>query len=123
MSAGIPLNDADRLPWLEAVRELIAGYVHHGRNAVVACSALKRAYRAQIGKGLNDVKLVYLKGDFALIARRLAERHGHFFDPHLLQSQFDTLEEPADAIVEEVARPPEAIVESIIARLELVVGD
>ncbi len=122
MSRGIPLNDDDRSPWLEAVRELIARYVDQGRNAVVACSALKRVYRTQIGAGLTDVKLVCLKGDLDLIARRLADRHGHFFDPHLLASQFDTLEEPADAIVEDVARPPEAIVESIIARVELVQG-
>ncbi len=123
MHRGIPLNDEERMPWLEAVRELIAEYLHHGRNAVVACSALKRSYRTQIGAGLTAVKFVYLKGEFDLIERRLAERHGHFFDPQLLRSQFDTLEEPADAMIEEITCPPEMIVDSIITRLRLVPGD
>jgi len=123
MHRGIPLTDEDRMPWLEAIRELIAGYLHHGRNAIVACSALKRSYRTQIGAGLSAVKFVYLQGEFDLIERRLAERHGHFFDPHLLRSQFDDLEEPADAVIEEITHPPDVIVESIIARLRLVPGD
>jgi gluconokinase len=113
MHRGIPLTDDDRVPWLTAVRAVIDQYINEGRNAVIACSALKEAYRAALFGGSNDVRLIYLKGSRDLIARRLAARHDHFFDPTLLQSQFDTLEEPHDALVIDVSGTPEEIVAAI----------
>ncbi len=117
MHRGIPLTDNDRRPWLDAVRELVADYVAKRANVVVACSALKRAYRDAIVPDRAVVKFVYLKGTYDLIAGRLAHRQAHFFDPHLLRNQFETLEEPTDAIVEDVARDPSTIVDSIVAQL------
>ncbi|MGH7879478.1 MAG: gluconokinase [Candidatus Binataceae bacterium] len=117
MSRGVPLTDDDRRPWLESVRALIQGCVRNQKSAIVACSALKQAYRDQIIIDRFVVNLVYLKGPYELIARRLAARQRHFFDPRLLRSQFQTLEEPRDALVLEVSREPNAIVEEIVTKL------
>jgi len=115
MRRGIPLTDENRRPWLAAVCALI----DRCENAVVACSALKEAYRAKLLTGVKDVCVVYLKGSPELIAQRLAARHGHFFDPALLRSQFDALEEPRDAIVIEIAGTPAQIIDAIIVALRL----
>jgi gluconokinase len=117
MSRGLPLTDDDRRPWLDAVRDLIEQYVATGDDAIVACSALKQSYRDRIIADAAVVKLVYLKGSFELIAARLATRHGHFFDPALLRSQFEALEEPPTAIVENVSRDAEAIAGSICSKV------
>ncbi len=117
MSHGIALTDADRRPWLDAVRQSVEGVLSAGANAVIACSALKESYRRQIVVDPARVKLVYLKGTKDLIASRLRDRRGHFMSPELLDSQFDTLEEPHDAIVADIAASPDAIVASIRARL------
>jgi len=117
MHQGIPLNDADRAPWLSAIRKLIETMLASGRNGVVACSALKQSYRDEIVVDPTSVKVVYLKGSKEMIAERLHDRGGHFMNPDLLQSQFDTLEEPRDAIVVDVAAAPEAIVNEIRSRL------
>jgi gluconokinase len=119
MHRGQPLTDLDRAPWLVAVRGLIASMLSSGRNAVVACSALKQSYRAEIVVDPAAVKIVYLRGSMRLIAERLANRRGHFMSPSLLQSQFDALEEPADAIVVDISAAPEAIVDAIKAQLGL----
>jgi gluconokinase len=119
MRRGIPLTDDDRRPWLVSVRALIDRCENAGGNAVVACSALKEAYRAKLLAGAKDVCLVYLKGSPELIMQRLAARHGHFFDPALLRSQFDALEEPHDAIVIDIAGTPAQIVDAIILALRL----
>ncbi len=119
MRRGIALSDKDRAPWLHAVRELVQRCLAANRSAVVACSALKQAYRDLLIVDTVKVKLVYLKGSRELIARRLAQRAGHFFDQRLLQSQFDTLEEPADAIVVDISETPEQIADTIRARLDL----
>jgi gluconokinase len=113
MHQGIPLDDADRAPWLIAIRKLIETMLAEGRNGVVACSALKQAYRDEIVVDPNLVKVVYLKGSKEVLADRLRDRSGHFMNPDLLQSQFDTLEEPHDAIIVDVAAAPEAIVNEI----------
>jgi len=118
MRRRIPLTDEDRRPWLQAVRDLIERCVSNGGNVIVACSALKQSYREQIVVD-SAVKLVYLKGSSDVIAERLAQRRGHFFDPELLQSQFTALEEPTEAIVEDVSRPLGVIVDSIVAQLAL----
>jgi gluconokinase len=112
MRAGIPLNDADRAPWLAALRTQIDQWLREGTNAVLACSALKQVYRERLVSS-SDVKVVYLRGTRELIAKRLKERHGHYMDPNLLPSQFATLEEPSNAWVIDV----DASVPDIIARI------
>ncbi len=117
MHRGIPLTDDDRRPWLAAVRALIDRYLNSGADTVIACSALKQAYRATLVRNTDDVRLVFLKGSFDVIAQRLALRHGHFFDPALLRSQFDALEEPLDAMVVGIDGTPTEIVAAIRAQL------
>ena len=117
MHRGIALDDVDRAPWLSAIRELILAMLSENRSGVIACSALKQSYRDEIVVDPNAVKVVYLKGSKEVIAERLRNRGGHFMNPDLLQSQFDTLEEPGDAIVVDVSMAPEAIVNAIRARL------
>jgi len=97
MKRGIPLTDEDRGPWLERLRQLIKRCANAGTNAVLACSALKKAYRDRL-RVSADVKFVFLRGSRARIAVQLQTRRGHFADPAILDSQFDDLEEP---------RPPE----------------
>ena len=112
MHNGIPLNDQDRKPWLEALRNLIRNCLEHNESSVLACSALKESYRQYL---LLDerVKLIYLKGDYELIKKRLNKRRGHYMNPKLLDSQFDTLEEPTDAISVDVSSTPKQIVKTI----------
>jgi gluconokinase len=117
MHQGIALDDADRAPWLSAIRKLIEAMLASGRSGVIACSALKQAYRDEIVVDSNNVKVVYLKGSKEVIADRLRQRGGHFMNPDLLQSQFDTLEDPSDAIIVDVSAAPEAIVNEIRSRL------
>jgi len=117
MSRGIALSDEDRLPWLYAVRDLVRRCLAETRCAAIACSAFKQSYRDLLVVDAAKVKVVYLKGSRTLIAERLAQRAGHFFDRRLMQSQFDTLEEPADAIVVDISEPPENIADAIRARL------
>jgi gluconokinase len=117
MHLGIALDDADRAPWLSALRELIETMLSEGRDGVVACSALKQSYRDELVVEPDAVKVVYLKGAKSVIEQRLRNRTGHFMNPDLLQSQFDTLEEPRDAIVVDAAAAPEAIVDEIKLRL------
>src|SRR5262252_1376606 len=93
MRRGEPLNDADRRPWLEAIREVIRTTIDRSENAVIACSALKESYRKLL-QIHGHVSFVYLKASMALIQDRLKNRVGHFMNPDLVQSQFDTLEEP-----------------------------
>ena len=117
MHSGMALTDDDRAPWLLAVMNLIQSIISSGKNAVVACSALKQSYRDAIVVDPNLVKFIYLKGSSELIASRIQNRIGHFMNPALLQSQFDALEEPRDAIVVDIAATPEEIVRAIRANL------
>jgi gluconokinase len=117
MSAGTPLTDEDRWPWLRAIAGVIDGWRAVGASGVVTCSALKRAYRDILIGARADVRLVYLRGDKALIAARMAARKGHFMPPGLLDSQFATLEEPtADErpIVADIAAPPPEIAAAVL---------
>lgn len=116
MSHGIPLSDADRIPWLEAIRDVIRQRVAASLSAVVACSALKSSYRDVLRVG-PEVQFVYLRGDPKMIAERLQARHGHFATEQLLASQVETLEEPEDAIIVDVSGTPEQIVEKVLRRL------
>jgi gluconokinase len=119
MRRGVPLTDEDRWPWLDSLRELIKRCVAADENAVLACSALKRAYRQHL-RVSEDVKFVFLRGDYALIADQLRQRRGHFMNPALLQSQFADLEEPQPeegAIVIELRQPPAELVQEIRIKL------
>lgn len=118
MHDGIPLDDADRRPWLEAIRHAIDTAIRSDTNLILACSALKAAYR-QVLTCSDRVKFVYLRGSFELIQQRLQARHGHFMNPELLKSQFDDLEEPTDAIAIDIAADPQASVRQIVAKLHL----
>jgi carbohydrate kinase (thermoresistant glucokinase family) len=120
MHHGEPLNDEDRWPWLRAIAEWIDATRSSGGHGVVACSALKRAYRDILIGDRRDVRLVFLKGDRDLIARRIAARADHFMPSTLLESQFATLQEPqADErpIVVTIVPHPREIVEAIVSEL------
>jgi len=116
MRRGVSLNDEDRRPWLEALRRLIG---QQKSPAVIACSALKQSYREYLQEGRGDVKFVFLKGDRELIRERLEERAGHYAKADLLEGQFGALEEPEDALTEDVSRDAEAISDDIIRQLKL----
>jgi gluconokinase len=112
MRCGMPLSDADRLPWLLAMQQAIAEWQQAGIHTILACSALKAEYRQRLSQS-SQVKQVYLKGSFALVQQRLQQRQGHYMKANLLQSQFNILEEPTDALVIDIDQPPEAIVVEI----------
>ena len=116
MSRGEPLTDADRWPWLDRLAAEFARVRKSGRNAVLACSALKRAYRDRLRKGAPELSLLFLKGDKALIGERLRARTRHFMPPGLLDSQFASLEEPGpdeSPVVLDVSPP----LQTLMARL------
>jgi gluconokinase len=125
MQSGIPLTDADRWPWLDAIAAWIDGRRREGRHCIVACSALKRVYRERLAHGHDDVRFVYLQGSYKTIAGRMAGRTGHYMPTSLLKSQFDTLEEPAAderATVLPIERAPDDLVDAIIAPFGLSPG-
>jgi gluconokinase len=121
MRSGHPLTDEDRWPWLERLRQEIERSLAAGENAVLACSALKRAYRDRL-RVSDEVKFVFLRSDYALVEEQLRSRHGHFMNAALLQSQFDDLEEPQPdehAITVELGRTPEELVNEIKTKLHV----
>jgi gluconokinase len=115
---GKPLNDENREPWLEAIRETIRATLGRGENAVIACSALKESYRRML-RVSEQVVFVYFKATIALIQERLRRRVGHFMNPNLIQSQFDTLEEPGDALQIDADLTPAEIVRIIRNKLSV----
>jgi carbohydrate kinase (thermoresistant glucokinase family) len=120
MQNGIALDDADRWPWLQAIAAFVDRRRHGGGHCVVACSALKRRYRDVLIGDRRDVRLVYLRGEEALIFRRIAARRSHFMPAQLLHSQFLALEEPGpaeDPITVSIVPEPEAIAAAIVAGL------
>jgi gluconokinase len=120
MHSGHPLDDSDRWPWLESIAVWIDTWRAAGSSGVITCSALKRSYRGFLTRGRPEVRIVYLQGDTALIAKRLAARHGHFMPSDLLASQFAALEEPGPeehAIRVEVDHPVSEIVAAIAVAL------
>lgn len=119
MSAGHPLTDSDRAPWLAAIRAFIDQKLARHENAVVTCSALKESYRAQLVADPAHVKLVHLTGDPALLAQRIAGRTDHFMKPNMLASQLAALEPPHDALTVDIAGTPEQIVAQIRRSLSL----
>lgn len=121
MHGGTPLTDADRLPWLQKIAEVIDGWRVRSESGVLTCSALKRSYRDIVIGDRKDVTLVYLKGSYDLIHRRMAARQEHFMPVALLDSQFDALEEPTpdeQAIIVSVGQPPAEIAAEIVRQLE-----
>ena len=122
MSAGHPLTDDDRRPWLQAIADEIDRVARASGHIVVACSALKRSYRNILIHGRNDVAFIYLDGTHELIAERLGQRKGHFMPPGLLDSQFTTLEIPTteeNAIAVSIDAPVAAIVDDIVTKLDV----
>ena len=113
---GIPLDDADRAPWLRSLREAMERWSAERKNVVLACSALKRSYRDELCIA-GHTRFVYLKGSYDLIYRRLRQRHGHFASETILASQFAALEEPGDAITVSIDRSENDIVEEIMQAL------
>ncbi len=121
MSQGIPLTDADRFPWLEAVRVEANKQAVKKGAAVVACSALRRSYRDILNQA-GDVRYVHLAGSFELIQARVNSREGHFMPPSLLESQFATLEDPSDepgVATVDIDQTPEQIVANAVRQLSL----
>jgi gluconokinase len=117
MANGTPLDDSDRAPWLASLHALISTSLKEDRPGVLACSALKERYRKQLLAGNNGVQLVYLKGSYDLIWSRLTLRQDHYMKPQMLQSQFEALEEPANALTFDVSRPVDEIVQGILEEI------
>jgi len=121
MRSGHPLTDEDRWPWLKLLREQITRSLAAKENAMLACSALKRAYRERL-RVSGNVKFVFLRGDYALIENQLRRRRGHFMNLELLQSQFADLDEPQpneDVPTIDLGQSPQELVEEIKAKLNL----
>ena len=119
MHSGRPLTDEDRWPWLERLREQITRSLAAKEDAVLACSALKRAYRDRL-RVSDEVKFVFLRGNYALIEKQLRQRRGYFMNPALLKGQFADLEEPGldeDVLTIALGRTPEELVDEIKTRL------
>ena len=122
MSAGQPLTDEDRWPWLKAIATEIDRVCDAGEHAVIGCSALRRVYRDILVHGRTDIRLVYLEGAQALIADRIARRKDHFMPPALLTSQFNTLEPPTSdehPLTVSIDGSIAAIVDAILRQLKL----
>ena len=119
MARGVPLEDEDRWPWLHELSICVGHWIKLGSGAVLACSALKEVYRQRLIDGRKEVFVVHLVGSRELIAQRLEKRVGHYMPPSLLESQFQTLEPPPDAIIADITRTPEEIVRHIQHSLEL----
>jgi gluconokinase len=117
MANGIPLDDSDRVPWLTALHQIISSSLTANKPGVLACSALKERYRRQLMDGNDGVQLVYLKGDYDLIWSRMSVRKDHYMKPAMLQSQFEALEEPTDALTVNVSMALEDIVQTVISTL------
>jgi gluconokinase len=113
MSRGVPLGDADRMPWLNEISESIGRWLKENENVVLTCSALKQKYRDLLVGKRTEVRIIYLRADREVIAARLKSRKGHFAHENLLESQFADLEEPEDVITVDASAPPEEIVEKI----------
>jgi gluconokinase len=121
MHSGHPLTDEDRWPWLEGLRDQMKRFLSADKNAVLACSALKRKYRDSLRVN-SDVRFIFLRGDYALVAEQLHRRRGHFMNPALLQSQFADLDEPQpdeEVTTIKLGRPPQEIVDEIKTKLRL----
>lgn len=118
MRAGVPLTDEDRRSWLERLHEEIQTWLSRGANAILACSALKQAYRDALGVNQTTVKTVYLKGSYELLRSRIEGRRHPYMNKELLKSQMETMEEPHDGFTVDVSATPDAIVDTIVKSLK-----
>jgi gluconokinase len=118
MAKGIPLNDIDRAPWLAMLHDLISSNLKHNEPGVLACSGLKERYRKQLMDGNDGVQLIYLKGSYDLIWSRMAVRKEHYMQPEMLQSQFDTLEEPVNALTIDISSPVDEILSKVLEQMK-----
>ena len=118
MNHGIALSDSDRLPWLHELQKLISRHIQSKRSGILACSALKSQYRQILRDRQDEVIFIYLRGDYDCIQNRVKQRQGHFMSADLLQSQFDALEEPEDALVIDVSLSPQQIVTKILSQID-----
>jgi gluconokinase len=112
MTAGIPLTDSDRAPWLAALNHQLVSTLQANRHPVLACSALKERYRAQLLESTHDIGIIYLKGSYDLIWSRMSAREGHYMKSNMLQSQFAALEEPHDALTLDISMPLEDMLDT-----------
>jgi len=119
MAAGIPLDDDDRIPWLMNLHDLIADHLAERKSLLLACSALKQSYRDLLLEGNPDTLFIHLKGDFGLIMSRMQARSGHYMKSEMLYSQFETLEEPTEALTVDIGQNLDRITEEIIKQLHL----
>lgn len=118
MRNAIPLTDEDRFPWLHSLHLEVLKFIKKDESVVLACSALKQSYRKILSNGMeSQVQLIYLKGSFDVLYNRIKNRKGHYMPPELLQSQFDTLEEPEDAITASVDGTPKETLTHILKQL------
>jgi gluconokinase len=119
MHAGIPLTDEDRAPWLATLHEVLLGWHRSGTSGVLACSALRQAYRDELSAGIpsTELRFVLLEVPKEVLQERMAERKGHYMSPALLDSQIATLEMPKDAIRVAGDRPPDEVVREIVTAI------
>jgi gluconokinase len=118
MATGMPLDDADRAPWLARLNEQLRERAEHGEGAVLACSALKTSYRVALARNIPALRFVYLSADPELLRRRLAQRQGHYMKAEMLESQLASLEQPgSEAVTVDAAAPPGSIVSQILTLL------
>ena len=118
MANGIPLDDADRAPWLSSLHNLIAASLKQERPGVLACSALKERYRQELMDGNEGVQLIHLKGSYDLIWSRMENRTDHYMKPQMLKSQFDALEEPANALTIDISMSVDKIAQKILKQIK-----
>lgn len=119
MRNGIPLEDADRWPWLDRMNAMLVEKEGPAESLLLACSALKQVYRDRLAKGAVDLRWIYLKGSIDLIRERLEARKGHYMKAGLLESQFATLEDPGNALNVDVNDSPDAIANLILRQLQI----
>ena len=122
MSKGIALTDNDRLPWLADIKKTIDDCSQRGLDAVIACSALRKKYRCLLSENVADVQFVYLKGDYSTIRERMSARDDHYMKPAMLESQFENLEEPDNAIVVDINHSPKTIASQIEKEMAFIAG-
>ena len=113
----MPLNDSDRAPWLAALHDLIESCLRGNRPGLLACSALKESYRQKLVESNDGVQLIYLKGSYDLIWTRMSMRKDHYMKPEMLQSQFETLEEPSDALAVDISLSVDEIVQVVLQHM------
>jgi len=114
MINGMPLSDSDRTPWLASLHNLLSSTLKSNHHPILACSALKEKYRAQLLDGVDGFEIIYLKGSYDLIWSRMSTRQGHYMRPEMLQSQFAALEEPQNALVLDISASLENLIDKIV---------